>query len=226
MIVYKIDSIHRKVILKDGRFQKSNQKTEFEYDLPNCNTYKENGELVSLANIEEYDYQLCRKLVRVNPIHKIEDLLEYQFSNSPDKQEFLKHVRGVAIRQTIFKEKENKTMAAWLRYFNEWVNVKMANSMNTDNLTSEPKDKLTHKQQILLLKQIGFFDLPVFNELSTVKKGKLVSHLLNRTEKVSLEIVRGLNGKPDKSYKVDTADNIKQVNNLLLELDLKEYLVK
>ena len=88
------------------------------------------------------------------------------------------------------------------------------------------KDKLSHKQQILLLKQLGFFELPIFQKLTTKQKGKLVSHLINRTEKDSLELIRGMNGKTVKPYIIKTKVNTETVNKLLSELCLKEHLVK
>lgn len=95
-----------------------------------------------------------------------------------------------------------------------------------EGITNNSKDKLTHKQQILLLNQLGFFELPFYNNLSTINKGKLVSNLLNRTEKDSLEIVRGLKGKPDDKYKTNTHSNKETVNKLLKDLGLTECLFK
>jgi hypothetical protein len=98
--------------------------------------------------------------------------------------------------------------------------------LQKEEVKNVSKDKLTHKQQILLLKQIGFFELPFCDKLTTANKGKLVSNLLNRTEKDSVEIVRGLQGKPDEKYNTNTNRNKETVNKLLTELGLTECLVK
>ena len=88
-----------------------------------------------------------------------------------------------------------------------------------EEINNSPKDKLTHKQQILLLKTIGFFDLPIFQTLSTKNKGILVSSLLNRTEKDSKDFITYLLGKNKKErFEVRTDNNIKAVKELLIKI--------
>lgn len=89
--------------------------------------------------------------------------------------------------------------------------------------SKEQKDKLSHKQQILTLFQIGFFDLPQIKNLSIKKKGQLISHFINRDEKNSSDYIRYFAGKNIQAkYNCKTSENIKTVNQLLKSLGLKE----
>lgn len=87
------------------------------------------------------------------------------------------------------------------------------------------KDKLTHKQQILTLFSIGFFNLPFVETLGAKQKGVLVSHILNRTEKDSEDLIRYFGGKTkEKSgkYVTRTPENIKVVKELLSKIGKKD----
>ncbi len=89
------------------------------------------------------------------------------------------------------------------------------------------KDKLTHRQQILTLHLIGFFDLPIFQTLSAIQKGILVSHLLNRTPKDSEDLIRYFYGKKkDKRFDTKTPENIKRVKQLLKKIGREDIEVK
>lgn len=96
----------------------------------------------------------------------------------------------------------------------------------SENNKKEVKDKLTHKQQILLLHSIGFFDLEIFSTLSTKQKGVLVSHILNRTEKDSEDLIRYFRGKKtEDKFETKTTTNIKVVKELLKKINREDIKV-
>lgn len=87
-------------------------------------------------------------------------------------------------------------------------------------------DKLSHKQQILFLEKLGFFDLPTLKNLTTINKGKLLSYLLNRSEKNSTDYIRNLDVpkgrvKKDANF-VKTEKNIQHVNTVMQTLRLQQ----
>jgi len=84
-------------------------------------------------------------------------------------------------------------------------------------------EKLSHKQQTLLLEHLGFFDLPKFTNLTTEKKGILLSYLLNRNEKNSTEYFRNFFGVKNvpKNMISKTKKNKEKVNELLSSLGFK-----
>jgi hypothetical protein len=92
-------------------------------------------------------------------------------------------------------------------------------------IEKEAKDKLTHRQQILLLNSIGFFELPIFQTLTQKQKGILVSHLLNRTEKDSEDLIRYLKGRnKDKKFEVKTETNVNAIKYLLKKIGQEHLL--
>jgi len=85
------------------------------------------------------------------------------------------------------------------------------------------EDNLSHKQQILLLFNLGFFDLPKIKELSIQKKGRIISAIINRDEKNASDYIRYFNGKNIESkYECKTPTNLKAVNQILKEVGLPE----
>lgn len=88
------------------------------------------------------------------------------------------------------------------------------------------KDKLTNKQQILLLNKLGVFDLPILGNLTMENKGKLFSHIINRDEKNSLEYIRNLGRSKSQvsmeKYFVNTEVNVNRVNAILKEVGLEK----
>lgn len=194
-----------------------------------------NDEKELRAEVEEYDYLLYSNVDILK-----NRLLENHISGNDIlltrvKQHFNRYIENELkiqidfvliyenIETTVKSEVCNRLIEMQIAYSREIVEYI---DRLTTNTPDSPKDKLAHKQQILLLKQLGFFDIPLIKNLTTVKKGKLISHLLNKNEKESLEIVRGLMGKPDKKYDTKTINNIEVINNLLNELGLNECLVK
>ena len=91
------------------------------------------------------------------------------------------------------------------------------------NLKKLREENLSHKQQILLLFNLGFFDLPKIKELSIQKKGKIISAIINRDEKNASDYIRYFNGKNIESkYECKTPTNILAVNQILKEVGLPE----
>lgn len=89
------------------------------------------------------------------------------------------------------------------------------------------KDKLSHRQQILTLFSIGFFSLPIVETLGAKQKGILVSHILNRTEKDSEDLIRYFNGKKkEKNFECKTPENIKTVKELLSKIGRGDIEIK
>jgi hypothetical protein len=84
------------------------------------------------------------------------------------------------------------------------------------------KTALTHKQFILLLYQLGVFDVPSIKQLTFSAKGKLFSTLLNLDEKNTTEYIRNVQAlrlavSMDK-YFIQTESNLKTVEDFIKEL--------
>ncbi len=86
------------------------------------------------------------------------------------------------------------------------------------------KDKITNKQQILLLNYLGILENEHLQKLTTEKKGILLGYLLNRDEKNMSDYIRYFYGKPDNKFNCKTPANIEAVNKILKILGLKEIL--
>lgn len=97
MRIYKIDSLHRHVILDKGGSRTSHPRTEHEFDLPNNNTYNEKGELIEERNLGRSDLDFSFKLSQIRPVERVEDFLNYQLEHSENKLQFIKHLNTGAI---------------------------------------------------------------------------------------------------------------------------------
>ena len=87
----------------------------------------------------------------------------------------------------------------------------------------KPAKGLEHKAQIMLLYELGVFELEQIKNLTTEKKGKLFSMLLNRNEKNSTEYIRNINPDGNKNTDLNPYNIAKQVNavkELLKEIGL------
>ncbi len=89
-----------------------------------------------------------------------------------------------------------------------------------DSQSQTPKDLLTHKQQILLLEELGFFELKTLQNLTNVKIGFLLSNLLNRNEKNSLDNY----GNRHNRSGVKNPVNVKKIDELLKEIGIAKKL--
>jgi hypothetical protein len=91
-----------------------------------------------------------------------------------------------------------------------------------------PKEGLTHKQQILFLKQIGFFDLPAVKELSLTHQGILTGALLNRDRHNTEDYIRYAGGHKNvpAKFQLGTAPNKKAVNEVLKKAELNNLIMK
>ncbi len=64
-----------------------------EFDLVNKNEYDHLGNIIVEAkNPEDYDRDFSVKLITIKPLYRIEDFLLYHYNNTPDKEQFLKHL--------------------------------------------------------------------------------------------------------------------------------------
>ena len=177
----------------------------------------------------DYDSELIHKVYSSVSIGKQMSL--HQFANNlvydelfPDEKipltfsEFsLKNIaNGVSIAFVLPKLK------ALLKGMNNVPALTERELVEFDNL--KPKDKLTSKQQIALLNQLGVFDLEIFEQLSAINKGKLFSYILNRDEKNITEYIRNRdmpkNNVSMDAYFVNTPENLKKINELLTEVGL------
>jgi hypothetical protein len=81
----------------------------------------------------------------------------------------------------------------------------------------------SHKQEILLLEKIGFFDLPDVKDLTLESKGALVSTILKKNHKNCKIYISNLAAKNKRTVSMDkdfvyTEQNIKRVDDFLNEL--------
>jgi hypothetical protein len=91
----------------------------------------------------------------------------------------------------------------------------------------ETKEKLSIKQQILLLKALGVLDNPEISKLPNTKQSKLYSHLLNRSDKNVKDYLTYIDKKnPPPDFFIYKDDNVKKINELLRSVDLQGYSIK
>ena len=86
--------------------------------------------------------------------------------------------------------------------------------------------RFTHKQQILLLHKLGFFDLPAIDKLTDLKKGKLFALLLSKNIDNTENLIRyrrtQKKGEIQSSYYLYDDKNVEKVNELLKELGIEK----
>lgn len=97
----------------------------------------------------------------------------------------------------------------------------MVGSAEISNLRKSA-DKLTNKQQVLLLYQLGVFNSDgFFGNLNETQKGVLFGYLLNRDEKNTEDYIRYVGGKKNQeSNEIKSDINIKAVNSVLEKVGL------
>lgn len=81
-------------------------------------------------------------------------------------------------------------------------------------------DKLSNKQQVLLIHKLGFLDLPLIQDLTIQNQGKLFAKLFGRNEKNTEDYIRYRNGKCDKKHSLNLPEVQKAINDLLKEVGL------
>lgn len=156
-----------------------------------------------------------------NAIRKINDAQIKQAAKINEEWTAEQKLTSINLMQVIYE--------AMISFCEKWIK-KYETILKRENFYPESignqktqKDKFSHKKQILLLSQIGFFGLSQIKNLSIVKKGQLISHLLNRDEKNSSDYIRYFDGKNILSkHNCKTPENIQAVNELLENLGLKE----
>ena len=105
------------------------------------------------------------------------------------------------------------------------IKIPLPDVIRKEETPKTAKDKLTHKQQILLLKQLGVFELDFFNHLNETQKGVLFSYIVNRDEKNTEDNIRYVKGSrtSEDTKKIFTKKNVDAVNELLEKVGLKNY---
>jgi hypothetical protein len=92
-------------------------------------------------------------------------------------------------------------------------------SLTTKSNSNESEQKeftLTHKQQILLLKELGLFETVIFKNFTTEKKGKIIGSLLGKDNKNTENYIRYSGGyDTPKKYDIHTETNKEIINKLL-----------
>ncbi|GEO09489.1 hypothetical protein [Segetibacter aerophilus] len=87
----------------------------------------------------------------------------------------------------------------------------------------EKFEKLTHKQQILLLHFLGSFELPTLASLTDIQKGYLFGRLLGLDKDNTENYIRYKNGRNVKDqYNIKTEKNIQIVKGILKEVGLEK----
>lgn len=122
-------------------------------------------------------------------------------------------------------EKFNEEKFHFFRFYEEFSG--MVGSAEISNL-KKSTDKLTNKQQVLLLIQLGIHETEFFKKLSETEKGILFGHLLNRDEKNTEDNFRYVLGKRvnQETKSIYTSKNIKVVNVLLEKVGLDLLKIK
>jgi hypothetical protein len=105
-------------------------------------------------------------------------------------------------------------------------------TISEQSVEKETEDQLTnnkgftHKQQILLLHKLGFFDLPAIEKLNDLKKGKLFSILLGKNVDNTENLIRYRHtqkkGEIQSSYFLYNPKNVEKVTELLKELGIEK----
>lgn len=145
--------------------------------------------------------------------HKIEINQEIDETYSPEEQ-----INSIYPIQLSVQELEKEVKALLIDYQEI---SKLTPLPQTNDIVKE--NGLSHKQQVLFLFQIGFFDLPQIKNLSIQDKGKIVSTITNKDEKNSSDYIRYFNGKNiEPKFNCKTPKNIEAVNLILKELGLSE----
>lgn len=102
----------------------------------------------------------------------------------------------------------------------KYSNVEQADNSDEATLTSV----LALKQQILLLENLGFFEIPLVKQLTETQKGKVFGYLLNRNHKNTEDAIRyrnmNKNQVPKDSNFVRTEKNLNRVSEILKEVGL------
>jgi len=159
-----------------------------------------------------------------------EEMIAYNFVRDVDEQDFQNLVEYKFNEAKPFKsikkycEQEIKKFELdWKDYnhfpiFKQWLDfLKGYESLSLE--PDKPK-KISQKQAILLLRELGFFDLPIFKneftiDVPTTKMGELLSYITNSGAKGCEDSYRLINGKGDP---LATPDNIKVVNAIVSKL--------
>ena len=148
--VYKIDDIHRRIVrvkedgTEDG-YTKHPIPPKHEFDIENQNLYYENRELKEEQNGGFYDLQFKRQILRIRPLERVIDFLEYQYKHTKQPQAFLARlITGGVIGQNfgISHPDRHKLIVDWVHE-----KQKEDKSMATD--TKEDKVPLTERLLII-----------------------------------------------------------------------------
>jgi hypothetical protein len=92
---------------------------------------------------------------------------------------------------------------------------------NVEPVKEITKDKLSNKQQVLLLHKLGVFNIQAIKNLTDIQKGKLFGHLLNRNDDNTENYIRYREGiNVDRKYSLSLPKVEDKVLQLLKELGI------
>ena len=121
-MMYQISKIITKVQVNNGKGVKhlltKGRDLENEFVLNNKNVYSEKGELVKEAlNPDDYDAYFSAKIKNFKPVYRIKELLNFHYSNSPDKETFRNHLQYVILSffDKFKHSNQIKLIEDWLR---------------------------------------------------------------------------------------------------------------
>lgn len=152
-------------------------------------------------NLVAYGFE-CANLGRVNvALYQLQD-----FDQLPDLP---------AINDVFYKVALGITYSRYRVILNELIKTEPT----PEKLNIEEKG-ITHAQQILLLDELGFFELEKVKNLTEQKRGLLVSWLLCRNPKNTEDMIRYRDGADKENrYFIKTKKNIETINQIISKLN-------
>ena len=158
-------------------------------------------------NVTKYEFQSDF----IHPLQKNSDVFEQEYWNRlfTEYQKIFRKLHWVCVGFL------NAKKVAYLKEVQSNLQNKIVGSL-------EKREKLTNKQQVLILHKLGILDLPVIQSLSIQNQGKLFARLFSRNEKNTEDYIRYRRGKKvDKKFSLELPEVENAVTDLLNELGIK-----
>lgn len=162
-------------------------------------------------------------------ITKIEDFLDYHFNTYTSNdlasgKDFILHTSYIVKKCLSQRMPAHHPVSGTILSlppldFKEDSVLKWLEQAGSESEDNEP-DKLTHRQQILLLHSLGVFEIKEIKKMGAEQKGILFGNLLNRNEKNTENYIRYIAQKDETKYNIYSNENLNKVKGLLSDLDL------
>lgn len=220
MNIYKIDSLHRHVLIDNGGCIKSNSPTQHEFDLPNHHTYNEKGELIGERDLGKMDLDFCNKLASIKPVERVEDFLDYQLENSEDKLTFFKHIKtGVIVNSY-----KISNSPARQQVLIDWIKEKKNKLEETPKEeTFEPLEFDNLSQKLLLLESLGVLKAiseTTGEQISSRKMGRIIAEILETNDLTRHLRYFNPHSQPKDKNNPRTIKNLQNLHSNLIRLKL------